>query len=49
VISTTENSNKFKNPRFWKEKSIEDEFTLGPTAHATLVRMKCKFSTFKRT
>ncbi len=37
-----------KSPDFWKEKSVEDEFTLGPTAHATLVRMKCKSSTFKK-
>ncbi len=28
----------FKKPRFWKEKSVEDEVvTLGPTAQATLV------------
>jgi hypothetical protein len=26
-----------KKTRFWKEKSIEDVVTLGPTAHATLV------------
>jgi hypothetical protein len=33
VISTTENSNKFpKKPRFWKEKSVEDEVTLGPNS-----------------
>ncbi len=38
VISAAENSNKFQNPRFWKEKSVEDEVvTLGPTAQATLV------------
>ncbi len=37
VISTTENSNKFlKNQVFWKEKSVEDVVTLGPTAQATL-------------
>jgi len=34
-----------KNPkktRFWKEKSVEDmdEFTLGPTAKATLISLK---------
>jgi hypothetical protein len=37
VISATENSIKFQKTRFWKEKSVEDEFTLGPTAQATLV------------
>jgi len=34
VISATENSNKFqKKTRFWKEKSVEDTVTFGPTAH----------------
>jgi len=37
VISAAENSNKFQKPRFWKEKSVEDVVTLGPTAQATLV------------
>jgi hypothetical protein len=37
VISATENSNKFQKTRFWKEKSLEDVVTLGPTAQATLV------------
>jgi hypothetical protein len=37
VVSSIENSNKFQNTSFWKEKSIEDVVTLGPTAHATLV------------
>jgi hypothetical protein len=37
VISATENSNKFQKTRFWKEKPVEDEFTLGPTAQTTLV------------
>jgi hypothetical protein len=37
VIFATENSNKFQKTRFWKEKSVEDGVTLGPTAHATLV------------
>jgi hypothetical protein len=32
VISTAENSNKFQKTRFWKEKSVEDKVTLGPTA-----------------
>ncbi len=41
VISATENSNKFPKTRFWKEKSVEDVVTLGPTAQATLVRIKC--------
>jgi len=30
-------SNKFQKIRFWKEKSAKDEFTLGPTPHATLL------------
>ncbi len=37
VISATKNSNKFQKTRFWKEKSVEDVVTLGPTAHATPV------------
>jgi hypothetical protein len=37
VISPTENSNKFQKTRFWKEKSVEDVVTLGPTAQAKLV------------
>jgi hypothetical protein len=37
MISAVENSNKFHKTRFWKEKSVEDVLTLGPTAHATLV------------
>jgi hypothetical protein len=37
VISAAENSNKFPKTRFWKEKSVEDVVTLGPTAQATLV------------
>jgi uncharacterized protein (DUF2225 family) len=39
VISATENSNKFQNTRFWKEKSVEDVVTLEPTAQATIVDM----------
>jgi hypothetical protein len=35
VIFVTENSNKFLKTRFWKEKSVEDLVTLGPTAQAT--------------
>ncbi len=38
VISDGENSNEFQETRFWKEKSVEDVVTLGPTA--TLVTMK---------
>jgi hypothetical protein len=41
VISAAENSNKFQNTRFWKEKSVEVMITLGPMAHATLVVMDC--------
>jgi hypothetical protein len=40
VISATENLNKFQKTRFWKEKSVEDMITLGPTAQATVVFMK---------
>jgi glycine cleavage system H lipoate-binding protein len=36
MISATENSNKFQKTKFWKEKSVEDVVTLGPTTHATL-------------
>jgi hypothetical protein len=31
VISAAENSNKFPKTRLWKEKSVEDMVTLGPT------------------
>ncbi len=44
MISATENSNKF--PRFWKEKSVEDVVTLGPTAQVTLVFFEEKNSFF---
>jgi len=37
VISAAENSNKFQKNQVWKEKSVEDVVTLGPTAQATLV------------
>jgi len=37
VISATENSIKFQKPGFGRIKSVEDEFTLGPMAQATLV------------
>jgi hypothetical protein len=37
IFKSTENSNKFQKTRFWKEKSIDDKVTLGPTAHATPV------------
>jgi hypothetical protein len=37
VIFVIENSNKFQKTKFWKEKSVEDMVTLGPTTHATLV------------
>ncbi len=48
VISATENSNKFQKTRFYKEKSVEDMVTLGPTAQATLVisKFRGKFSGF---
>jgi len=44
VTSTAENSNKFPKTRFWKEKSVEDVVTLGPTEQATLVRLEVKFN-----
>jgi hypothetical protein len=37
VIYAAENSNKFQKTRFWKENSVEDKFTLGSTAQASLV------------
>ncbi len=36
-FSAAENSNKFQKTRFWKEKSVGDVVTPGPTAQATLV------------
>jgi hypothetical protein len=32
VIFVAENSNRFQKTRFWKEKSVEDVVTLGPTS-----------------
>jgi len=48
VISATANSNKFPKTRFYKEKSVEDMVTLGPTAQATLVisKFRGKFGGF---
>jgi len=46
MISATENSNKFQNSWFWKEKSVENVVTLGPTAQATLVIMMETFLKF---
>ncbi len=40
VVSAAEILNNFPKNRFWKEKSVEDEFTLGPMAQATLVGLK---------
>jgi hypothetical protein len=37
VISATENSNKFQKTRLWKENSVENVVTFGPTGQATLV------------
>jgi hypothetical protein len=45
VISTTENPNKLQKTRFWKEKSVENVVTLGPTAQATLVKCGTIIST----
>jgi hypothetical protein len=44
VISTDENSNKFQKTRFWKEKSVEDMVSLGPSAQATLEHDSQMFS-----
>jgi hypothetical protein len=40
LIFVGENSNKFQKTRFWKEKSVEEMVTLGPTAQATLLITK---------
>jgi hypothetical protein len=39
VVSSIENSNKFQKTNFWKEKSVEDMVTLGPTtqSHTSLI------------
>jgi hypothetical protein len=42
VISAAENSNKFQETRFWKEKSVEDMVTLRPTSQATLVSVETR-------
>ncbi len=42
VIFAYENSNKFQRIKFWKEESVEDMVTLGPTAQATLVKNKLR-------
>jgi hypothetical protein len=51
VITAAENSNKLQKTRFWKEKSVEDVVTLGPTAQATLVYIKTTnaYSGYSRT
>ncbi len=40
MISAAENSIKFQKTRFWKEKSVEDVVTLGPTPQVTLASLK---------
>jgi len=49
VISATENSNKFKKTRFWKEKSLEDLVTLGPMVFESkdVHTINCIMSLFK--
>jgi hypothetical protein len=42
VISAAENSKEFKKTSFWKEKSVENMVTLGPTAQTTLVITKLR-------
>jgi hypothetical protein len=39
VNSALGNSNTFQKTKFWKEKTIENVVTLGPTMHATLVEI----------
>jgi len=40
MLSATENSNKFQKTRLWKEKSVVNMVTLGPTTQARLVVYK---------
>jgi hypothetical protein len=42
MISAAKNANKFQKIRFWKEKSVEDRITLGPTAQLTLVSIEIR-------
>jgi hypothetical protein len=44
VISATENSNKFQKTRFWKEKTVEDVVTLGPTAQGYTIYHEIEMS-----
>jgi hypothetical protein len=39
VIYAIKNSNKILKTKFWKEKSVEDVVTFGPTTEATLYMM----------
>jgi len=48
VISAAENSNKLKKTGFGKEKSVENVVTLGPTAQATLISIKCDLNKSNR-
>jgi hypothetical protein len=47
LISAVEISKKFKKTSFWKEKSVENVVTLGPTAQTTLVIIKLRPSLHK--
>jgi len=49
VISVAENSNKFSRTRFWKEKSVEDEVTIGPRAQATVISIDAKLMPTRQT
>jgi hypothetical protein len=40
MIFVVENSNKFQITKFWKEQSVEDVVTLGPTTQVILVGSK---------
>ncbi len=42
VISAAKNSNKVLKTKFWKEESVEDTVTLGPTPQTTLITYSIK-------
>jgi hypothetical protein len=42
MILVAEISNKLQETMFWKEKSVENMVTLGPTAHAILLLIEAK-------
>jgi hypothetical protein len=44
VISVPEDSNEFQKTRSWKERSVEDRVTLGPTARCDKNVLHCATS-----